>query len=91
MSSGGDTEGLWAAWSIGILGGVAMALYLLASKWLPLSLFGLLSYVEPVLLVGVSLFLGETLGWSAMFTYGPILLALLFLGVDGRRKALPKP
>ncbi|ALO68000.1 hypothetical protein AS189_17795 [Arthrobacter alpinus] len=91
LSSGGDTEGLWAAWSIGILGGIAMALYLLASKWLPLSLFGLLSYVEPVLLVGVSLFLGETLGWSAMFTYGPILLALLLLAVDGRRKALPKP
>lgn len=92
LSSGGpvDTEGIWAAWSIGILGGAAMALYLLASKWLPLSLFGLLGYVEPVLLVGVSVFLGETLGWSALLTYGPILLALVFLGVDSRRRALPK-
>ncbi|MHA7176280.1 EamA family transporter RarD [Arthrobacter sp. Sr24] len=80
------TAGLGAAISIGVLGGIAMALYLLASKWLPLSLFGLLSYVEPVLLVGVSLFLGETLGWTAMFTYGPIVLALLFLAVDGRRR-----
>ncbi|WP_052136736.1 EamA family transporter RarD [Arthrobacter sp. PAMC 25486] len=87
--SGGGLEGLWAAWSIGILGGVAMALYLLASKWLPLSLFGLLGYVEPILLVGVSVFLGETLGWSAMFTYGPILLALLFMGLDGRRRTPP--
>ena len=91
MGSGGGTEGLWATWSIGILGGIAMALYLLASKWLPLSLFGLLGYVEPVLLMGVSLFLGETLGWSALFTYGPILLALLLLATDSRRKALPKP
>lgn len=91
MGSGGGTNGLWATWSIGILGGIAMALYLLASKWLPLSLFGLLSYVEPVLLMGVSLFLGETLGWSALFTYGPILLALLLLAADSRRKALPKP
>lgn len=91
FASGGGTEGLWAAWSIGILGGVAMALYLLASKWLPLSLFGLLGYVEPVLLVGVSVFLGETLGWNALFTYGPILLALVLMGIDGRRTATPKP
>ena len=67
---------------------MAMALYLLASKWLPLSLFGLLSYVEPVLLVAVSWILGETLGWASLLTYGPILLALLFLAVDGRRGAL---
>ncbi|PYG99096.1 EamA family transporter RarD [Arthrobacter stackebrandtii] len=87
--SGGGTDGIWAAWSIGILGGVAMVLYLLASKWLPLSLFGLLGYVEPVLLVGVSVILGEALGWSALFTYGPILLALLFLSIDGRRGARP--
>lgn len=84
-----SNEGIWGALSIGVLGGVAMALYLLASKWLPLSLFGLLGYVEPVLLVGVSVYLGETLGWSALLTYGPILLALLFLCVDGRRTSRP--
>ncbi|ALE04966.1 hypothetical protein AL755_04800 [Arthrobacter sp. ERGS1:01] len=72
--------------AIGILGGVAMLLYLLASKWLPLSLFGLLGYVEPVLLVGVSVLLGETLGWAALLTYGPILLALVFLALDSRRR-----
>lgn len=82
-----STDGLWAAWSIGVLGGLAMAVYLLASKWLPLSLFGLLSYVEPVLLVGVSVLLREILGWSALLTYGPIMLALLFLGLDSRRGA----
>lgn len=80
-------DGLWAAWSIGILGGLAMVLYLLASKWLSLSLFGLLGYVEPVLLVVVSVVLGETLGWSALLTYAPILLALLLLSLDGRRGA----
>lgn len=83
-----DTDGLWGALSIGVLGGVAMGVYLLASKWLPLSLFGLLGYVEPVLLVGVSVILGEVLGWSALLTYGPILVALLFLGWDTRRGAL---
>jgi chloramphenicol-sensitive protein RarD len=79
----------WGAWAIGALGAAGMVLYLLASKWLPLSLFGLLSYVEPVLLLGVSVFLGATLGWSALLTYGPILLALLFLALDGRRGTLP--
>ncbi len=77
--------GYWSAGAIGILGALAMLSYLLASKWLSLSLFGLLSYVEPVLLVGVSLLLGERLGWSALLTYGPILLALAFLALDGRR------
>ncbi|WP_044577229.1 EamA family transporter RarD [Arthrobacter alpinus] len=89
-SSGpGGSGGIWGALSIGVLGGLAMALYLLASKWLPLSLFGLLGYVEPVLLVGVSLYLGESLGWSALLTYGPILLALFLLCVDGRRSSRP--
>lgn len=86
-SGGPSTGGLWAVLAIGVLGGLAMVLYLLASKWLPLSLFGLLSYVEPVLLVGVSLLLGEVLGFSALLTYGPILLALVFLGIDGRRSS----
>lgn len=84
----GNLDGIWVAWGIGVLGGIAMALYLLASKWLPLSLFGLLSYVEPVLLVAVSWILGEKLGWSSLLTYGPILLALMLLALDGRRGAL---
>lgn len=79
------SEGFLGVLAIGALGGLAMALYLLASKWLPLSLFGLLGYVEPVMLVVVSLLLGEMLGWRALLTYGPILLALVFLAIDGRR------
>lgn len=77
---------LWRVAGIGVLGGLAMATYLLASKWLPLSLFGLLGYVEPVLLVGVAWLLGESLGWAALLTYGPILMALLLLSMDGRRR-----
>lgn len=85
MSGTAPHTGYWGVGAIGILGALAMLFYLLASKWLPLSLFGLLSYVEPVLLVGVSLLLGERLGWTALLTYGPILLALLLLALDGRR------
>ncbi len=86
LGGAGIPDGTWGVATIGVLGGVSMATYLLASKWLPLSLFGLLGYVEPVLLVVVSWILGETLGWAALLTYGPILLALLFLSLDGRRR-----
>jgi chloramphenicol-sensitive protein RarD len=44
---------------LGIVSAVALALYMIASRWLPLGLFGLLSYVEPALLVVVAWLLGE--------------------------------
>lgn len=47
-----------------------LALYA-ASRMIPFSLFGLLSYLEPVLLVLVAFILGETLGGSELFTYIP--------------------
>ena len=40
---------------LGVVSAVALALYMAASRWLPMGLFGLLSYVEPVLLVLVAL------------------------------------
>lgn len=44
---------------IGLIGTPALAAYILASSYLNLSLFGLLGYVEPVLLVIVTMLLGE--------------------------------
>ena len=38
---------------------MALALYMTASRLLPLGLFGLLSYVEPLLLVVAALLMGE--------------------------------
>lgn len=81
----GASQDFLAVAAIGVLGGLAMVFYLLASKLLPLSLFGLLGYVEPILLVGVSLMLGATFGWADALTYAPIVLALVFLSIEGRR------
>lgn len=67
------------------LSGIAMTLYILASTWLPLSLFGLLSYLEPVLLMAAAVSLGYALGINDVFVYGPILLALVFLIIGGTR------
>jgi len=56
---------------------VALASYLKASRMLPMVLFGILGYVEPVLLVAVAvLLLGETLTTAQLATYGLIWLAV---------------
>ena len=49
-------------------------------------LFGLLSYLEPVLAPGASLLLGEVLGVADVFVYVPIVIALVLLGLSGRRR-----
>ncbi|KVL12271.1 EamA family transporter RarD [Burkholderia sp. MSMB1826] len=70
---------LWGALlpGLGILSTLALASYLKASRMLPMALFGILGYVEPVLLVVVSLLLlGETLSVAQLATYGPIWVAV---------------
>ena len=70
---------LWAALlpGLGVLSTPALASYLKASRMLPMALFGILGYVEPVLLVAVSLLLlGETLSVAKLATYGPIWVAV---------------
>ncbi|MGZ2746341.1 EamA family transporter RarD [Burkholderia stagnalis] len=62
---------------LGALSTLALASYLKASRMLPMVLFGILGYVEPVLLVAVSLLLlGETLTVAKLATYGPIWVAV---------------
>lgn len=76
------------------LSAVAMVCYILASRLLPLSLFGLLSYLEPVLLLGASLLLDEILTVADAFVYIPIVIALVLLGLSGgrrRREHLEEP
>ena len=69
---------------LGLLGGAALLLYLLAAQLLPFNLFGLLSYLEPVLLVLVSLlFLGERIDPREWLTYVPIWIAVALLVVEG--------
>lgn len=70
---------------LGTVGGVALVLYLIASRLLSFAVFGLLSYVEPVLLVVVSVaLLGESLTPLDVAVYGPILVALVLLSVESR-------
>ncbi|PAA96618.1 EamA family transporter RarD [Serratia fonticola] len=73
---------------LGIISALALVCYILASRLLPFSLFGLLSYVEPVLLVIAALLLGETINANQWLTYIPIWLAVMLLVLEGARHLL---
>ncbi|QUJ66581.1 EamA family transporter RarD [Photobacterium sp. GJ3] len=73
---------------LGILSAFAVGSYIVASRLLSFSLFGLLSYVEPVLLVIVSLLLGETIADGEWPTYLCIWVAVAFLMMDCVRQML---
>lgn len=75
---------------LGVLSATAVGCYILASRYLPLGLFGLLSYVEPVLLVVVSLILGERIHPQEYLTYIGVGLAVGTLALGGLRRAHPE-
>jgi chloramphenicol-sensitive protein RarD len=68
---------------LGLISASALVSYILASRLLPFSLFGLLSYVEPVLLLAVALLLGEGIKGGQWLTYIPIWLAVMVLVYEG--------
>lgn len=71
---------------LGALSTIALASYLKASRLLPVALFGILGYVEPVLLVLVSItLLGETLGAAQLATYIPIWIAVALTALHSVR------
>lgn len=76
----------WLLPGLGLLGALAFAAMMASSRLLPLGLFGILSYVEPVLLFLVALlFLGESFNAQQWLTYLPIWLAVLLVGWDSAR------
>lgn len=76
---------------IAAISAVSLMAYYAASRMLPFSLFGLLGYVEPVLLVVVAYLLGETVSGPEYFTYVPIWLAVLVLVLEGTRTVVRNP
>jgi chloramphenicol-sensitive protein RarD len=71
---------------LGLLSAIAFGTMLKASQLLPLGLLGILSYVEPVLLLLFSVFwVGETIGTTELFTYVPIWIAVILVIFDSVR------
>lgn len=92
----------WSAPAFALAAAVALLLYILASKLLPISIFGLLSYLEPALLVVAALLIGERIAREEYVAYGSIWFAVLILlaggafdaaraGVRRRREQPPEP
>jgi chloramphenicol-sensitive protein RarD len=69
---------------LGLISSAAIIAYISASRRLPLGLFGILGYVEPVLLFWVAfLFLDETISATSWFTYIPIWIAVSLVAGEG--------
>ncbi|MCB1273083.1 MAG: permease [Leucobacter sp.] len=81
-----ETVGRLALVVVGLAGAAAMAAFLAASQLLSLPLFGLLGYLEPVLLVIVALMLGERLHGADLVVYGLLGVALAALAAEGFRR-----
>jgi chloramphenicol-sensitive protein RarD len=78
---------LWLVPVLGLISSTALIGYISASRMLPLGLFGLLGYVEPVLLFWVAyLFLNEAVAPSAWLTYIPIWIAVALIAAEGAQK-----
>ncbi len=69
---------------LGVFSALAMSLTMMASNKLPVSLFGALSYIEPMLLFVFSItILSQSLDeGGSLFMYGMITLALLVMIID---------
>jgi chloramphenicol-sensitive protein RarD len=68
---------------LGLLSATALITYILSTRYLTLGLFGLLGYVEPLLLLIVALVLGETISKEEAFTYIPIWISVCVLLIEG--------
>lgn len=74
---------------IALISSAALAAYLSASRQLPLGLFGILGYVEPVLLFMVAvLLLQSPMTTAQWFTYIPIWFAVVLVAFEGLLKWL---
>lgn len=68
---------------LGLISALALGSYILSSRYLPLVLFGLLSYMEPILLAIVALLLGEKIEGDEWLTYIFIWIAVSLIMIEG--------
>jgi chloramphenicol-sensitive protein RarD len=84
VSAGASSwRGYTAVLVVGLAGAVAMSAYVAASSLLSMPVFGLLTYVEPVLMCGVAVLLGEHLTGPDAVVYALLAVALTILAVGG--------
>ena len=76
----------WLVPLVGVLSSVAILFFVLAGKYLSMGVFGLLSYVEPALLMVAALLIGETITPGELALYGFVWAAIALVVIDGIRQ-----
>ncbi len=72
---------------LGLFSALAMFFSLLGARLVPVTIFGMLSYLEPVILFALAIFiLNSPLQENALWTYGLIFVGLLLMLLDGYLK-----
>lgn len=85
-----DPGTAWLIAGFGVLAAIALMLYIFASGMLPLSIFGLLSYLEPLgLALAAALVLREPLPADQLPTYILIAVALVLLALESLARKRP--
>ncbi|WP_040976666.1 EamA family transporter RarD [Necropsobacter massiliensis] len=77
---------MWLLFALGLLSGIAFNSYIAASNILPINLLGLLGYVEPVMMLTISLLIGETISPETYPLFICLILAMALIVGDGVRK-----
>lgn len=68
---------------LGLISGVALNTYILASNTLPINVLGLLGYAEPIMMVFVSLMIGETMDSGTYPLFICLLLSMVLILIEG--------
>lgn len=71
-----------------IISTASLAFYILASSLLPMAIFGMMSYIEPVMLLGVALLLGAEMQDGQWPTYVFLIVALGVMAIEGLKNIL---
>lgn len=74
---------IWRLIFLGIISGVAFTVYILASNLLPMNMLGLLSYMEPILLLCSAVILGEKITSQDYPLFIGLVLAIVCVIIDG--------
>ncbi len=74
---------MWRLVLLGLLSGTAFIFYILASNLLPMNMLGLLSYMEPTLLLISSIFIGEKISSDSYPLFAGLLASIFFVILDG--------
>ena len=70
--------------ALGMVSAISLSANLKSSQQIPVSIFAVLSYIEPILLFLIAVFvLDNQITTSDYFTYVPIWLSLIVIGIEG--------